>query len=838
MINSLQISQATPTRSEWRAAVSCLLWVAAVWLTIWLYGAIIQPLISIQYSLPVSGALGNPAVTGTSPATGLVRFAGLLVLLVLLGLAASRAKVLAGCRRFFASPGRACILLIAAGVPFFMLASGSSSIARSWSARPVDRLVMIVFASLTVAACFFLSGAVARAREWLCGEPPAALVAVIFAAALAAFVKWPLMPAAAVLTLFLLGCLPALYKAFRSKTFTVRIKKLAWSLAIPVAVVGLSGVNIHARVDPHHEAEDILPAHMMQQGRLPFLDFEISHSLITDCLPDWIAFSVAGPTLHTERTMLGFVASPLRGLLVWLVLSALFGRGLAIVLWILAALGGATQVVAANDAFRLDLALTVVLFFIHFDTSGRRIYAYLAAAAAAIGAVLSPELGIPFAAGALLVMALQIDLSWSKRAALVFFTTLAALLGVLFAAGMLAGFIHWVSSLRSMALELIARWPAQEVLERHILVHLGVLAFAVVTIFRVGPRSDGARPLVLLLVAGAGITFSLFADDPLRLERTIIIDLLLLGSTLVACRAGRSPVTLALLALLVLSGAGISSQPANWLVGKKPPAGWQAAGEIERIGQIGMPPEDVQTWRELVAFGKQGAYFNASNSLLDLFVNENSRSLEFVPMHLAYRPRAQARLVEKLIELSPARIIFRTMRDPAFWQVTPYTLIFNRLDAYILRNYSFASEIGPYQIVARSDPRTSRTYNNLLAPGVRRPLEYGLAPLFLGKLRGEGLAQLCDGLPEPVFFEIVAHGAGKARLLIASRIEGGGSVPLSVVFKLAKDGALHTYRLPLWNLCTPGTAGLEDTFNFDVSTDTGITIEKSGLRSCAELLSP
>jgi len=575
---------------------------------------------------------------------------------------------------------------------------------------------------------------------------------------------------------------------------------------------------------------------MMQQGKLPFLDFEISHSLITDCLPNWLAFSIAEPSVHTERQMLGFVASPLRGLLVWLVLSALFDSGLAIVLWIFAALGGATQVVAANDAFRLDLALTVVLFFLRFDISGKRVYAYLAAAAAAVGAVLSPELGIPFAAGALLVMALQIDRSWSKKAALVFFTTLAALFGILFAAGMLAGFVDWILGLRSMALELIARWPAQDVLERHLLVHLGVLAFAVVTLIRAGPRSDRVRLLVLLLVAGAGVTFSLMADEPLRLERTIIVDLLLLGSALVVCRAGRSPVTLALLALLVLTGAGLSRQPANWLAGREPPAGWQAAGEIERIGPLNMPPEDLETWRELVAFGKQGAYFNASNSLLDLFVTANPLPVEFVPMHLAYRPREQARVVEKLAELSPERIVFRTMRDPAFWQVTPYTLIFNRLDAYILLNYSFAQEIGPYQIVRRADPRLARTYNNLLAPGARRTLDYGRAPLYLAKLRGEGLAELCAGLQEPVFFELIAQGAGEVELRIAPRKEGSQPVPLSVKFKLAQDGARHTYRLPLWNLCTPGEATYEDTFSFDLSPETGITIERSVLRSCAEFL--
>jgi len=811
------------------------MWVVAVWLIVWVYGAFIQPLVAIPYCLPSSGALGNPAVTGTSPVTGLLRSLGLLVLLVAAGLVASRANVVAGCRRFFASPARVCVLIVVASVPFFMLAGGNSSAAQSWSAKPVNRLIMAVFASLTVVGGFLLSGAVARVRKWLHGEPPAAMVALIFTAALVPFIKWPWAPAAVVLALLLLGCLPVLYRAFRRQTLAERIKKLAWSLAIPVAVVGLSGINIHARIDPHHEAEDILPASMMQQGKLPFLDFEISHSLITDCLPNWLAFSIAEPSLHTERQMLGFVAGPLRGLLVWLVLSALFGRGLAIVLWIFAALGGATQVVAANDAFRLDLALTVVLFFLRFDISGKRVYAYLAAAAAALGAVLSPELGIPVAAGALLVMALQTDRSWSKKAVLVFFTTLAALFGILFAAGMLAGFMRWVSGLRSMALELIARWPAQDVLERHLLVHLGVLAFAMVTLIRAGPRSDRVRLLVLLLVAGAGVTFSLFTDEPLRLERTIIIDLLLLGSALVVCRAGRSPVTLALLALLVLTGAGLSRQPANWLAGREPPTGWQAAGEIERIGPINMPPEDLETWRELVAFGKQGAYFNASNSLLDLFVTANPLPVEFVPMHLAYRPREQARVVDKLAELSPSRIVFRTMRDPAFWQITPYTLIFNRLDAHILRNYSFAREIGPYQIVARSDPRLGRSYNNLLAPGARRPLEYGLAPLFLGKLRGEGLAQLCDGLPEPVFFEIIAHGAGKATLLIAPRIKGEGSIPLSVVFKLAGDEARHTYRLPLWNLCTPGAAGLEDTFSFDVSTDTGITIEKSGLSSCAEL---
>lgn len=837
---SKALEQPIPMRSAWGGALTCLLWALGVWLIVWVYGVLVQPSILIPYSLPLSGALGNPAVTGTSPATGLLRFLGLLVLLVLLGLLASGSKLAASCRHFFMSPTRVCALLIVASLPFFMLASGNSTDAQSWSAKPFDRLVMAIFSSLVVVIAFLLSESIRRAREWLHGDPPGAMVAVVFAVALVPFVRWPLTQAVVLLGLLLLGCLPVLYGAFRRQTLKGRIKKLAWSLAIPIVVVGLSGVNLHARIDAHHQAESILPAYMMQQGKLPFLDFDISHSLITDCLPNWLAFSIAGPSVHTERSMLGFVASPLRGLLVWLVLAALFDRGFAIVLWIFAAMGGATQVVATNDAFRLDLALMVVFFFMRFDLSGRRVYAYLAAAAAAVGAVLSPELGVPFAAGALLIMTLQIDRLWSKRAALVFFTTLASLVGILFAFGMLAGFMRWIIGLRPMTLELIARWPAQDVLERHVLVHLGVLAFATVTLIRAGPRSDRVRPLILLLVAGAAITFSLLADHPMRLERTIILDILLLGAALFVFRAQRSSVALGLVAFLVLTGAGISRHPANWLVGKEPPDGWKAAGEIERIGPVYLPAEDLENWRELLAWTKQASYFNASNSLLDLFFSNDQLSVDFVPMHLAYRPREQSRVVEKLALMSPGRIIFRTEGDPAFWEITPYTLIFNRLDAYILLHYEGTGEIGPYQIVTRADPRLPRTYNNLIAPGARRILDYGWAPFYLGKLRSEGLDEICGGLEESarsggVFFELATHGVGKATLKIAHKSEVTQVVPVGVSFRLATDGSSHTYRIPLWNLCSPGNANLEDTFAFNVSTDAGTSIEKSGLRSCDEL---
>ena len=251
-----------------------------------------------------------------------------------------------------------------------------------------------------------------------------------------------------------------------------------------------------------------------------------------------------------------------------------------------------------------------------------------------------------------------------------------------------------------------------------------------------------------------------------------------------------------------------------------------------------MAPEQLRTWNEFLTWGRStGHYFNASNSILDSFLLNHRWPFPFVPMHEGYRHRDQRLMVRSLAKSRPEYLVFRSDEDPSFWKITPYTLIFNLLDAYLLEHYHFDRKIGPYHIAKRSKEERPKTYADLLAPQATKPLDYGWAPYYLGLQNQRGMKLVCSastGLsPKRLqYFSMAITGGGKATLTIAARSSSTHAEPLEVSFNLKSDGASHTYSIPLWNLVYQPSGTPEDFFEFHVACSKRGKVESASVRCC------
>jgi hypothetical protein len=642
--------------------------------------------------------------------------------------------------------------------------------------------------------------------------------------ALLAFAKWPPGPA-----LIALGLVGGIGIAVARGRRCLSWPRIAWSLAVALAVVGLSGDRIERGLEPHHEGEAVLPAWRIWQGELPYRDFVTIHSVAVDCLPSSLGFLLWGKSVYAERMERGFIATPLRALLIWLLLAALLERPWALASWGLLLLAGAFKPLQTNEAFRLEPALVVLLLYLQYHRGAGAVWLYLTAAAAVVGAVLSPEVGVPMLIGLLAarvaggVLAGNPGRRRENLLAVVVVGGAGAVATVaLHEAGMLAGFLRFLAHMRPLATELVARWHDQTVLDPHVLLHLLVLAASAVALLRPRGLAHPQRALVALLwVVALGLTFSLLADHPTRYQRLMVLDFLLLAAVwrpqMALCPAA---------AVAVLLGFTLATTGPGWPRTDHldvPPlhrAGWVTATD-PRIGALRLPERDARMWGEFLGFLRgAGDYFNASNSLLDYFLADRPLPMRAIPMHVAYRPADQTELVNTLRSRRPQYVVFRTDHDRAFWGEAPYTLIFNVLDAEIIRHYEFERKIGPYQIVRRSDVVVPRTYNSLLASASRAELDYGWAPYYLGAEQGGGLARVRAKVtavepPRRLAFCATIGGGGEARLTIAPR-PSVAAPPVTVTFQLADDGQEHLYCVPLWNLCWWGKMKPEEAFRFDV----------------------
>ena len=189
-------------------------------------------------------------------------------------------------------------------------------------------------------------------------------------------------------------------------------------------------------------------------------------------------------------------------------------------------------------------------------------------------------------------------------------------------------------------------------------------------------------------------------------------------------------------------------------------------------------------------------------------------------MHCGFRPAQQAELVAWLQRERPERILFRTDNDSAFWNVVPHTMIFDVLDAEIVEHYQFEEQVGPYHVVRRGEP-LPRTYHALIAPGARRPLEFGRAPYYLGRDSAAGMARVCATRPSlsPArrwYLEAKIAGRGQGKLVIRPKqgVRVASEIATEIEFELLSDETTVTYCFPLWNLCFGGDKRPEEVFGF------------------------
>ena len=878
--------------ATWRA----LFCIVLGWMILLLFIWFIQPLIALPYEFPANGSVGNPTTTGTNPYEGVARAGCLASLFFLFGLAVTASiftdmwgalrerprisflllflsvyplvwnrdlsalsSILSGALAFI------CGLLVVYRERIMQFARLGRNEAEMFVVGAFSGLGLSVLAATIVPDPFYTPGgfllliflgpclaAIAIAVPFIAlrrapvgneDTPHWSVVLLAFCFSAASFAQWPGGVAAVVLIPVVIAYIPALVKALGDRPVFGGLVRLPWSCVPVLVVLGATGSLIVDPVDAVHEAEIILPSYLMLLGKMPFRDLHIMHGFGLDCLPNWIAFHLWEPSLFAERMFRGFIAGPLKALLVFLILAELFPRRWAIVAWAFLALNGQFSAPFPYNLFRFEPALFVILLYLRSVGRDSQVYLYLTACAAGVVFFLSPELGVPTSVGvgiALLGGCLLRETRGAYlRALLVMIGTLAAVSAALLSQDLLWGSLDFLKRSLNIAVELVARWPDQDVGNRFILIHIVVVSGSLVALVRSAADTKKMRALIPISFVCAVVTFGMFADHPLRFTQIFALDFLCIAVALMGRWKEHSTPALC---CLVLS-AMVMAHP--WNLGFLLPATANAKTCIradinERFGPCLLPRSNRALWKAMTQQGKSwGSYFNASNNLIDYFLLDRQLQFPYVPMHLAYRPDEQGQIVEVLRDSAPDHVIFRTQQDIAYWRTTPYTLIFNQIDAEVLKNYRFDRRIGPYHILQRDAGEHARTYNDLIAPELRSRLNFLLAPLHLGKNESAGARKLVHAAtsvdPDRRWYWTgVFKGEGKAALRIRSLSQEWKCAPVDIEFSVRSVDGPAPYCVPLWNLCLWNADKPQDRFRFQVFVSKGVTLSSTSLQRFTE----
>ncbi len=810
------------------------------------------PHIVVPYHIPLTGVLGNAAVSGVNALTGLLRslLVGLLLLLLLKvglsGRATPSPKNLGLVWTFFV----ACAFLFLTPDQRLFFAQGAIGVFLLWlvSAEKYggdhSLALMVCFSGFSAAAYGLFpakslswagvhtvigcSGAAFGicAGWWLRGEKAnswklksTAWVALF--SSLLYFSQWP-RAALPLTTLFFAFLFYRYLRLCSDKPANFHLS-LIWSVALPCAIIGACGQpNLWALpIDFHHEAEYMIPAWNVISGKLPFRDFSMMHGVGIDLLPGLLAELFFGFSLSTTRLLSCLLVPALRALSILGILNLLLKRRSALVVALIIFSFGYLTGFATNDYFRMEPWLLVSFCYLHYFCTGRARSLAACAALTPLLIFLTPELGSGFAAGLLLALALgwrfhplsrkEVGLSTAY-----FFVATLLLVTVALLAGILPGFLHSFPQMADMSRHLIARWEEQNPFHPTVLAHLFCIAVGFWFLMQKGWRSRDGGMILPFLATACLVAYGTFSDDPDRVQRTVLVDAIILViafSRSPGLRVFLFPSLVFLLAAVCVTKPNLRGYFSQRVLGPI-----QSNGHLPRTGPLASV--NTEPIISLVKWNNAHKKFaNLSGSELDALWLEGGGFRPFIPLHAGFQPADQTRMLNGIIERQPPSLLYRNVRDLAFWQTTPYNLLFHTLDAYVLAHYENEGMAGPY-VALKKAVVTEQTLGDLFPEALDYQSNMKRAPFHFGELGARGVRRVAQAYPRQKWWwwEVEIVSSDPAAYLRISARPGHRGKTIKIAFTLKNDGQRHTYAIPLWNLCRWRGDQPTDSFEFAIET--------------------